>query len=427
MVSRLVLVRHAKTQEQETGLLDAERRLTLAGLFSIEARFPLSFLLLPDDSPHIEVWSSPALRARETAEVVASVLDVPVIETKESLYDGDVDGFLAMVSQAHGTVVAVGHNPFMEELYGRLSGNAQDMKPGAIASFRFPFAHGGASVADARLEWFVQGPDVALWQTIVDVENGLSAAAARIDRCNAALLDNMDDQESLHQYRVSLEIAHALLEFVKPYCKRKPLKRAVRNIEGLLHRTNHLRDFDSLLELLDSNAQEVMALQDATMIEREEFHEKFRSVDTQRIIDRVTGLLREIPWRTSVLEKGLEAHVLATRLSEKQGEFETQLSQVPYDSQRAVYRVRQKGRALQFVTRELLACLPDDAAAIGMRAEVVQTRLGELCDYWNSARFIVGVCGPSAINTAARFVVQADAIVDDLKTGRAHGLSISDS
>lgn len=427
MVTRLVLVRHAKAQDPETGLSDAERQLAMAGLCSIEARYPVTFQLLPESVEGVQAWSSPARRALQTAEVIAKTIGLDGVEVKDSLYSEGVDAFLAQIAMEQGTIIAVGHNPFMEELYGHLSGNAQDMKPGAVASFAILDAEEGESPLPAKLEWFVQGPRVGLWQTIVDLEEGMAVAATRIDRCNAALLDNMDDQESLHQYRVSLEIAHALLGFVKPYCKRKQVKRVVRNIEGLLRDTRRLRDFDVLLESVDSSAPEAMSLREACMVEREEFHAKFRDVPTQRIIERITRQLRSVPWRSSVLEAGIDERALAQRLSDMQVDFELHLSQVPYDVQRAVYNVRKQARALQYVTREFLMCLPDDAAAIGMRAEVIQGRLGELCDYWNNARFIVAICGPSVINTAARFVVQADAIVDDLKTGRTHGLSISDS
>lgn len=427
MVSRLVLVRHAKTQQKELGMQDAERMLTTAGLFSIEASYPVTLQLLRDDPQGVQVWSSPATRARQTAEVIANALGLPGIEVKESLYFEGADTFLTQISMEQGTVIAVGHNPFMEDMYGHLCGNTQAFKPGAVASFRRDHAADEAVQFPTKLEWFVQGPVVEQWQTIVDLEESLAVAASRIDRCNAALLDNMDDQESLHQYRVSLEIAHALLGFVKPYCKRKLVKRTVRNVEGLLRDTRRLRDFDVLLEQLEDTEPEVMTLETACYVEREEFHARLSSAMTQKVIERVTQQLRDIPWRSSTLERGIDEHELAQRMSDMQAELELRLSEVPYEAQNAVYVVRKQARALQYVTRELLMCLPDEAASIAMRAEAVQRRLGELCDCWNNARFIVATCGPSVINTAARFVVQADTIVDDLKTGRMHGLAISDS
>lgn len=87
MVSKLVLVRHAKTQTRSLELADRDRQLTRAGRRSVEARFPVTLRLVEDVSAaDLKVWSSPALRALQTAEVVAHVLGIDGIEVKESLY-----------------------------------------------------------------------------------------------------------------------------------------------------------------------------------------------------------------------------------------------------------------------------------------------------------------------------------------------------
>lgn len=87
MVSKLVLVRHAKTQTRSLELADRDRQLTRAGRRSVEARFPVTLRLVEDVSAaDLKVWSSPAPRALQTAEVVARVLGIDGIEVKESLY-----------------------------------------------------------------------------------------------------------------------------------------------------------------------------------------------------------------------------------------------------------------------------------------------------------------------------------------------------
>ena len=216
MVSKLVLVRHAKTQTRSLELADRDRQLTRAGRRSVEARFPVTLRLVEDVSAaDLKVWSSPALRALQTAEVVARVLGIDGIEVKESLYTQDAERFEAELVEESGCVIAVGHNPFMEELCGRLDGMVQPMKPGAMVAFAFE-AGGIATLAGARLEWFVQGPRAENWQTLVDVEDGISDAAKRIERCGAELLENPDDPESLHQYRISLRGMRSLLGFLRP-------------------------------------------------------------------------------------------------------------------------------------------------------------------------------------------------------------------
>ena len=61
MVSKLVLVRHAKTQTRSLELADRDRQLTRAGRRSVEARFPVTLRLVEDVSAaDLKVWSSPA-------------------------------------------------------------------------------------------------------------------------------------------------------------------------------------------------------------------------------------------------------------------------------------------------------------------------------------------------------------------------------
>ena len=147
MVSKLVLVRHAKTQTRSLELADRDRQLTRAGRRSVEARFPVTLRLVEDVSAaDLKVWSSPALRALQTAEVVAHVLGIDGIEVKESLYTQDAERFEAELVEESGCVIAVGHNPFMEELCGRLDGMVQPMKPGAMAAFAFEA--GGVATLD---------------------------------------------------------------------------------------------------------------------------------------------------------------------------------------------------------------------------------------------------------------------------------------
>lgn len=427
MVSKLVLVRHAKTQTRSLELADRDRQLTRAGRRSVEARFPVTLRLVEDVSAaDLKVWSSPALRALQTAEVVARVLGIDGIEVKESLYTQDAERFEAELVEESGCVIAVGHNPFMEELCGRLDGMVQSMKPGAMAAFAFE-AGGIATLAGARLEWFVQGPRAENWQTLVDVEDGISDAAKRIERCGAELLENPDDPESLHQYRISLRVMRSLLGFLRPYCKRGILKGEMRAIKKLQDPTSRLRELDMLLAALDSQTDEAGMVRAECSEEREAFIEQFGSEATQRSLRRVVKRVRELPWRRAVWQCGIEPDELVGRVNEMRAAYEVEMARVDYDDQEAVHDVRKRAKALRYVTRELADCLPDNAGSTNVRAKAVQDKLGELCDCWNNAQLLVEICGPQAVQAASRFIVRADEIVTDLKTSRTYGLAIGDS
>lgn len=421
MVSRLVLVRHGKAQERSGELTDRERQLTRAGRYALEARYPISLQLLSDEElGEVQIWSSPALRALQTAEVIARTLGIGGIEVKESLYADSNDEFISELYNEQGTVIAVGHNPFMEELYASLSGVAQDMRPGAMTALAF-------KGLDAYPEWFVQGPRHSNWDVLANVEDGLAEAAVRIERCAAQLLENPDDPESLHQYRISLRVTRSLLEFLKPYCKRGTIKQEMRELKKLQDPTSRLRELDMLSAALDTQTGEAGMVRAECSEEREAFIEHFGSEATQRAIKRIVKRVRDLPWRRTVWQCGLEPEELVERVNEMRTAYEVEMARVDYGDQDAVHDVRKQAKALRYVTREFADCLPDNAGSTNVRAKAVQDKLGELCDCWNNAQLLVEICGPQAVQAASRFIVRADAIVTELETGRAHGLAISDS
>ena len=85
MVKTLVLVRHGAPEVTSPSGQDIDRRLTTAGARALRTAYPRVFSLLGDD-PKVQVWSSPAVRALETAEVVAAATGVEDIEVHQSLY-----------------------------------------------------------------------------------------------------------------------------------------------------------------------------------------------------------------------------------------------------------------------------------------------------------------------------------------------------
>jgi phosphohistidine phosphatase len=86
------------------------------------------------------ILSSPAVRALTTAEAVALAAGYEDdIRTVESLYHGEPESYLAVlqeVPELYSRVMAVGHNPGMEELVEMLAGRGERMPTGAIAYFQ---------------------------------------------------------------------------------------------------------------------------------------------------------------------------------------------------------------------------------------------------------------------------------------------------
>jgi phosphohistidine phosphatase len=114
----LYLVRHAKSSWEEPGVSDADRPLVPKGIR--KTRLIVDFLLKRGTTADL-VISSPAVRAIETAKIVAAGLNYPLskIRTDRKIYDGYYDRILDII---YGTpnnlnsLMIFGHNPTITQL-----------------------------------------------------------------------------------------------------------------------------------------------------------------------------------------------------------------------------------------------------------------------------------------------------------------------
>ncbi len=134
---RVYLVRHGKAQRPEEAAGDDVR--ALVGLGQTQARWlgaGIARMIEREGAggagaKPLVVCSSPIVRARQTAELIAEALKVPMeLSGKLStacglteLFD-ELDYRAQQASELGGAVMLVGHNPTMEEAAGRLLGKA---------------------------------------------------------------------------------------------------------------------------------------------------------------------------------------------------------------------------------------------------------------------------------------------------------------
>jgi phosphohistidine phosphatase len=127
---RFFLVRHGRAEGTNPGG-DAARRLLLEGREELTEHFrALSWKLTVD-----RVFTSPYVRARETAVILAAAVGVPV-EAEESLASGRSTGAELLrlaVRLGRGTAL-VGHNPELADAISLAAGEKLDVPPGAVAA-----------------------------------------------------------------------------------------------------------------------------------------------------------------------------------------------------------------------------------------------------------------------------------------------------
>lgn len=134
----LFLLRHAKAENAAGGSRDFDRALNDRGRAEAQA---IGRFLKKQNLNFEPVLSSPALRARETTELVlaAAGLDVDV-RLDQRIYEASSQELLTLLlkmEQETSVLVLVGHNPALEDLIRTLTGRAEHMSPGTLAQINF--------------------------------------------------------------------------------------------------------------------------------------------------------------------------------------------------------------------------------------------------------------------------------------------------
>ena len=130
----LYILRHAKSSWDDHSLTDHERPLNERGLRT--APFIGGLMkergLVPD-----VIVSSPAMRAKQTAELVREAAGFePEITFNERIYEASVSTLIAVITELDNEadrVLLVGHNPGAEGLIYYLNGEIAPMPTAALA------------------------------------------------------------------------------------------------------------------------------------------------------------------------------------------------------------------------------------------------------------------------------------------------------
>ncbi len=135
----LLLLRHAKSSWKNPGLADINRPLNKRGKRDAPR---IGMLLREQDLVPDIILSSPALRARKTAQAVSIECGYEHdIEIHDEFYPGDPYSFIetltAMPDQIKKALI-VAHNPGLEEFLDLLTGESARMPTSALAHISLP-------------------------------------------------------------------------------------------------------------------------------------------------------------------------------------------------------------------------------------------------------------------------------------------------
>ena len=133
-MKNLFLLRHARAVSSSSGLRDFDRSLSDQGREQAERT---GKYLKQQNIGFDLVFSSTALRARETTELVlTSAGSMSEVRYEQRIYEASVQQLLELVSEIEDekkAVLLVGHKPGIEELLKRLTGRFETMGTSTLA------------------------------------------------------------------------------------------------------------------------------------------------------------------------------------------------------------------------------------------------------------------------------------------------------
>lgn len=127
---RLYLVRHGKAEDHSKN--DHDRQLTPGGAKRLQTEAQVLARLGIDPT---RIYSSPRVRARQTAEIIASALGKQVEISEEVNFGFSLESVMKLVDglPPDAEVMFVGHNPSTAQVVHALTGANVEMKVGGLA------------------------------------------------------------------------------------------------------------------------------------------------------------------------------------------------------------------------------------------------------------------------------------------------------
>ncbi len=133
----IVLLRHGIAENRGEDGTDFTRRLTKEGKEKLEKRLP-NLMEIISYKEGVEIWSSPLLRAKETAEILAKSLNSGEVQYYDFIANGSLDELLKKLveEEKEKTIFVVGHEPYLGDWSFELSDQSIEFKKGAAAAFK---------------------------------------------------------------------------------------------------------------------------------------------------------------------------------------------------------------------------------------------------------------------------------------------------
>lgn len=388
MTKTLVLVRHGNPEASATSGRDFDRQLTPSGAHALACAYPRTFSLLSGTEKPV-VWSSPALRALQTADVVAAAVNADGIEPHDSLYAQDIPAFLDELAATDAqTIIAVGHAPFMDLLAARLAAGVPAFGKGSAAAIALPPDLSDAS-EKGQLLWFVAGPTTGAWEGLASVEGEVAAALHALVACAKRFLARPESPDALLAFRMGLRRVCSLLQFLEPWQTGKQNRRSTRLLHELQTASARLRALDILSVTVDDlveggelgeNSLLPMACANERMLECASLLTLMKKRHSLKALSKLADELSHVSWKKGVRHTGVTSQEICDRFDAELAELDEYLFGLDLRDEAAVFAARHDAKEMHYIAERLGSVLGEERAQMSEYMDDIQRELGQLCD-----------------------------------------------
>lgn len=153
----VVFFRHGEAEDVSSSGDDAARKLTEKGGKRTRRMGKMITKLIPAKC-RLQIWSSPLVRATETAEILSERWGVK-IKIHQAVGSGDFEALKPSLAlcQKEDCVIIVGHQPFLSEWTNHLTGVNLNFRKSAAAALRYePGRANPGEESLSELLWYIQ-------------------------------------------------------------------------------------------------------------------------------------------------------------------------------------------------------------------------------------------------------------------------------
>ncbi|WP_159072177.1 CHAD domain-containing protein [Trichococcus paludicola] len=413
MEGQLILIRHGSAEERTPEGDDFYRKLTEAGVEELTAFLPDIAPLLTENG-NLKIWTSPLIRARQTAELVAEATAVEEIQQQEFLATGDFVAFMdALKQEDEGFNLAlVGHEPYMSSWTKELIGAAIPFKKGAVALFTVDVT----AEPIGNLEWLLAPGESAKckhaevsekkhaadkYEGTADCYQGegedtlyadiINEQVAGVQHAYAAYQQDPVEPESAHALRVAIRQLRALLNFNKASGEEKYYREAGEDWRDIATTFGYLRELDVLMEecrelrglypdMLAEDGQVMSWLMEGRQGEQDSIHELITSgALTERILDAEAATAHFL--KSISLDDDQQKKATIKKIEKMKKRLMRKWEEVDFSNHEQTHSLRINAKKLRYAATYLAPIMGEMDKQTIKEMKKVQTALGTLCDF----------------------------------------------